>query len=477
MREDLVAQMERIKAKADEWLGCANSGRGVDAVRRDFDREIDRMRSMCFDAARAVESEELEATRCFEVLRNCVQRLGAPQSEIDAMNDYWVKRKEDLRVVSQKSEPWAQRVGAIESLDGAAPLCAAFRSAVADWRRAVLRQQDVAKAAQQASVAYGDVIRHVSNDESRAESAFKALGIEGIREGYPDPAAWQAWCQRAEAWSSAEGLTRALEELLRPSAALIRAGAAMGLVAEEGGAVVGRILHKPSGIRLVPIQAGEFDMGSLDGSTDEKPVRSVALKRAFWMAETEITQAQYQALMGKLSTKRGIKGGDARLPIYGITWHDATAYCKALSEASVMLNGVGYVFRLPTEAEWEYCCRAGSKLKWSSGDRLTVSQANTAEAGLRQPVRVGSYAPNSWGLYDMHGNVWEWCLDAWDKTVNYPIAGLADPLVTAGEFRVMRGGGWVSSASDCRSANRAASSPTTSDDFGFRVVLAPNVDH
>jgi formylglycine-generating enzyme required for sulfatase activity len=141
----------------------------------------------------------------------------------------------------------------------------------------------------------------------------------------------------------------------------------------------------------------------------------------------------------------------------------------------------GYQYRLPTEAEWEYCCRAGTTTEWNTGTSLSTSQANFA-GGLAnstytsgQTAMVSSYAPNGFGLHDMHGNVWEWCLDSFAA---YAPGPLTDPFVTGGAYRVIRGGSWggygSGSAAFCRSAIRDYNTPGFADNLiGFRVVLAP----
>jgi formylglycine-generating enzyme required for sulfatase activity len=132
----------------------------------------------------------------------------------------------------------------------------------------------------------------------------------------------------------------------------------------------------------------------------------------------------------------------------------------------------GYQYRLPTEAEWEYCCRAGAATEWNAGTSLSTSQANF-QGALGQSAVVGSYAPNAFGLHDMHGNVWEWCIDSYAAYTPGPVT---DPFVTGGANRVFRGGSWVSglTAFYCRSAIRYFNSPgSTSFLVGFRVVLAP----
>jgi formylglycine-generating enzyme required for sulfatase activity len=188
-----------------------------------------------------------------------------------------------------------------------------------------------------------------------------------------------------------------------------------------------------------------------------------------------VTQAEWQAVMG---TNPSFFVGPS-LPVESVSWTDAMAYCAALtqSERAAGRLPVGYQYRLPTEAEWEYCCRAGTTTEWEVGISLSCGQANFwGQTGgcVGQTAHFGSYASNAWGLHDMHGNVWEWCLDAWGGSANYPSGAVSDPYVPSGPLRVLRGGSWIDGAYRCRSAVRGGGSPV--DRYygdGFRVVLAP----
>jgi formylglycine-generating enzyme required for sulfatase activity len=158
-----------------------------------------------------------------------------------------------------------------------------------------------------------------------------------------------------------------------------------------------------------------------------------------------------------------------------VSWNSSMAYCAALTTAEAAAGRIpaGYQYRLPTEAEWEYACRAGSTTEWSFGPSLSTSQANFNSL-ISQTTVVGSYPVNPWGLFDVHGNVWEWCLDAWNASTSYPTSGVSDPFVLNGPGRVCRGGSWPASADNCRSAFRSNSDPaSTNYTVGFRVVLAP----
>ncbi|MBL8802556.1 MAG: formylglycine-generating enzyme family protein [Planctomycetes bacterium] len=244
---------------------------------------------------------------------------------------------------------------------------------------------------------------------------------------------------------------------------------------------------------LVLIPAGTFQMGSgaaggppyFGDPTLDGPVHQVTLSYCFWMGETEVTQAQYSALMG--ANPSYYPG--ANQPVETVSWFDAQAYCAALTTQQSALGNVppGYQYRLPTEAEWEYACRAGTPTEFNVGDALFCNQAMFRYSvhsdtycwsgpGLNftpGPSAVRSYAPNPWGLYDMHGNVAEWCIDF---PAPYSAAPVTDPFVPAGTAAIVRGGGWGEPSHDCRSGNRAFTTPTfPSASIGFRVVLAPVV--
>jgi formylglycine-generating enzyme required for sulfatase activity len=234
---------------------------------------------------------------------------------------------------------------------------------------------------------------------------------------------------------------------------------------------------------LVPIPAGTFLMGSTApagapyfGESTTQPVHSVSISYSFLMGATEVTQAQYQALMGmNPSHHQG-----ANNPVEQVSWSHAQAYCAALTTQQAALGNVpaGYQFRLPTEAEWEYACRAGTTTEFHTGTALFCNEAqfsysyhSNSTCGTTSHAPAGSHSPNLRGLYDMHGNVWEWCLDSWGS---YPAGAVTDPFTTGGFARVIRGGSWAVESFGCRSALRSVGNPGDAYiDVGFRVVLGP----
>jgi formylglycine-generating enzyme required for sulfatase activity len=229
-------------------------------------------------------------------------------------------------------------------------------------------------------------------------------------------------------------------------------------------------------IELIPIPAGTFLMGSpLDEAGrygDEGPQHSVTIPE-FWMGKYPITQAQYEAVMGE--NPSDFKGPNR--PVEQVSWHDAVSFCDKLSEMT------GRTYRLPSEAEWEYACRAGATTPFSFGETITTDLANydgnhtygNGSKGIyrEKTTDVGSFPANAFGLHDMHGNVWEWCQDVWHG--NYDGAPTDGSAWLEGgnhqERRVLRGGSWCDVPKVCKSAIRIWLAPTCTDSsVGFRVV-------
>jgi formylglycine-generating enzyme required for sulfatase activity len=257
--------------------------------------------------------------------------------------------------------------------------------------------------------------------------------------------------------------------------ALVRdtaAGNALGAVTSNAAAaVIGA--PAPQFANMVPIPAGSFLMGSTVVGGTAEPVHQVTVTRPFWIGKYETTQAEFVSVM---SFSGSVYSG-ANLPVDDISWELAMLYCAGLTawESSVGRVPAGYQYRLPTEAEWEYCCRAGTTTEWNLGNGIGCGQANVRFSGtacVGQTSAVGSYPANPWGLHDMHGNVAEWCLDAWDGSANYPAGPVSDPLVTTGTVRISRSGNWFRHQYESRSAYRAGGYSGVGRQ-GFRVVLAP----
>ena len=233
-------------------------------------------------------------------------------------------------------------------------------------------------------------------------------------------------------------------------------------------------------LEMVKIKAGTFTMGSPKGELGrnyDEIQHQVTLTKDYWLGKFEVTQAQYEAIMG--NNPSYFKGGNR--PVEEVNWEEAKAFCNKLNERYAGKLPAGYRFDLPTEAQWEYACRAGTTTALNNGTNLTSEFgkcSNLNEVGWYDKNNeyghnaVGQKRPNNWGLYDMHGNVSEWCRD-WHA---YSYTGDAtDPTgPTSGSERVYRGGCWSLYASCCRSANRGGYSPDRRmSSCGFRLALVP----
>jgi formylglycine-generating enzyme required for sulfatase activity len=219
-------------------------------------------------------------------------------------------------------------------------------------------------------------------------------------------------------------------------------------------------------MELVLILPGQFEMGSDDGNPNVRPVHTVKISRSFYMGKYVVTQTQYEKVMGKNPSH--FKGEN--LPVEMVSYIDADEFCKKASKLA------GKPIRLPTEAEWEFACRAGTKTKFNTGENeAALEQAGWFKGNSEDRTHpVGLKRPNAWGLYDMHGNVWQWCQD-WYGEDYYVKAPAEDPRgPTQGARRVLRGGSWLSSPVYCRSAARGMYDPGGRGiDVGFRVVVVP----
>jgi formylglycine-generating enzyme required for sulfatase activity len=243
----------------------------------------------------------------------------------------------------------------------------------------------------------------------------------------------------------------------------------------------------------------EFLMGAPEGeevaSDDEKPQHWVRLTKPFYLGKYAVTQEQYERLVGKNPShfcatgvgKAKVAGLDTRrFPVEEVSWEEAVEFCRKLSELPEEKRR-GRAYRLPTEAEWEYSCRVGamSPTPFSFGATFSSTRANfdgnfpyggaAKGPNLGRPTAVGSYPANAWGLYDMHGNVWQWCSD-WYGADYYAKSPREDPAgPSEGSGRVFRGGSWRISGQNCRSAIRLRYVPAFRDyNLGFRVALVPS---
>ena len=223
------------------------------------------------------------------------------------------------------------------------------------------------------------------------------------------------------------------------------------------------------GIPVVPISPGTFLMGSPaeeEGRSADESLHEVTLTKSFFLAVTPCTQRQWETVMG--SNPSYFKGAD--LPIENVSWDDAVAFCRKLTEQHRRSGALaeGWAWRLPTEAEWEYAARAGTTGP-RHGDLAAIAWYDGNSGSKTHPVQKKE--PNVWGLHDMMGNVWEWCADWYGE---YPRTAATDPMgPSSGSNRVCRGGGWHYGAGHCRSANRRGYAPgVRSLDLGFRLALS-----
>lgn len=223
-------------------------------------------------------------------------------------------------------------------------------------------------------------------------------------------------------------------------------------------------------------------------SCDENQV-VVTLSQPFWLAKTTVTQAQWKAVMGNNPSyfkgmkipEENISGNDsdslitpifkqgANLPVENVSWNDVHSFITKINKQQVML---GWKFDLPTEAQWEYACRAGEKGPYSGGSLQEVAWFNK-NSGF-QIHDVAQKKPNAWGLHDMHGNVWEWCADWY----GYTLKGGVDPVgPRSGDTRVRRGGDWSNDGSYCRTSGRRLRGHEgyRSENLGFRLAIVPSI--
>ncbi len=227
-------------------------------------------------------------------------------------------------------------------------------------------------------------------------------------------------------------------------------------------------------LEMVKIPGGSFLMGSpeneLERSDDESPQHKVTIQQ-FFMGKFQVTQEQYQAIMGENPSR--FKGKNK--PVECVSWDNAVDFCGKISKRT------GKTYRLPSEAEWEYACRAGTTTPFYFGETITTDLANydgdytygSAPKGQyrKQTIDVGKFPANAFGLYDMHGNVWEWCEDSWhDNYQGAPNHGI--PWLNEENKRMLRGGSWLNYPANCRSASRNRRERVNTINYiGFRVVV------
>jgi formylglycine-generating enzyme required for sulfatase activity len=270
-------------------------------------------------------------------------------------------------------------------------------------------------------------------------------------------------------------------------------GPLMPVKREEDPSVMAGAVRNPQGlweitvkvdavsIELVQVPAGKFRMGSASGKEDEVPVHEVAFRKPFWMSKYPITQKQFQTVMGYNPSK--FKAAGPQAPVESVSWNSCDAFASRLNAKQTE-----WTFRLPSEAEWEYACRAGSTSTRGADSLMATAWYQDNSGGTTHPV--GQKQPNAWGLYDMLGNVAQWCADLQHKDYtgapsdgsawiadSYYYYGGTPIAMGSGNYKavnMIRGGGWSSESMDVRSTIRERSlGDTTRKDLGFRLVCTP----
>ncbi len=299
-------------------------------------------------------------------------------------------------------------------------------------------------------VAIGSLSAYVIQEEKKAKIAIEAAKLQAAKT--------KAKAEREVAEAKAKAEHEA-------------ADAKAKLTAEIGAGRVGATLGLPlAGKTVMPFAfcpTGSFTMGSPsaeDGHSRDENQVSVTLRKVFWMAKTELTQAQWTAIMG--NNPSNFNGDD--LPVENVSWDDAQEFIKKVNDSGVIPEG--WKVDLPTEAQWEYACRAGETGAYSGG---TIDQVAWYDDNSGSKTHsVGTKKSNAWGLHDMHGNVWEWCADWYDDS----LSGGTDPSgPSSGVYRVSRGGSWGNFAAGCRAAYRGRNVPDFRNHLlGFRPALVPS---
>jgi len=238
------------------------------------------------------------------------------------------------------------------------------------------------------------------------------------------------------------------------------------------------VVSAPTNMAFIP--PGTFRMGSptneLDRTALEGPETAVTVSRGFWMGLYPVTQAQYQSVVG---SNPSTFAGNPNYPVETVSWNDATNYCATVTQQALASNLIpaGTHYRLPTEAQLEYACRAWTSDRrfWYGDDLGYTNLPNYAwcSTNSSSPRPVGLKPPNPWGLYDMYGNVQQWCMESFGPTGNYPGGSVTDPQQgSPTDNQPYRGGSWFSPLADCRSAHRGGSFPAGAGfSVGFRIVL------
>jgi formylglycine-generating enzyme required for sulfatase activity len=369
------------------------------------------------------------------------------------------------------------------------PILAAEAARQEVLRQKQIKQQETAEQEQQrqteaAQQAEADRLRREAEERQRREQAEQAEADRLRREAeQPVLTPIQSFYSPSPSVSSSALPTPAAYWSRRrviQTAGLAALGVAGTSIAVTGGRLLQQQTKRfteelGNGITLetVQIPGGEFLMGSPDSEKGREPNESpqhLVTVQPFKMGRFEVTQAQWEAIASLPKGKIDLNPApsyfkDRDRPVETVSWDDAVEFCERLS------GKTGKKYRLPSEAEWEYACRAGKTTPFNFGETLSPDQGNYKSKGSKETIAVGKFPHNAFGLYDMHGNVWEWCADYWHGNYRDAPTDGSPWIEGVDNKRLMRGGSWDYSPDDCRSARRGANLPTFKlQNLGFRVV-------
>ncbi|HUW83277.1 MAG TPA: SUMF1/EgtB/PvdO family nonheme iron enzyme [Phycisphaerae bacterium] len=430
--EGLYKQVAALQAKRDKVLAVQKTAEdSMKLADGAFQTEarpasFERGKQALADARKALEQDDLDAAE--QSFAAAVEHFAKAHGEAELANE-----------LAKAQEAYAAAVSEVDE-------ALLARHAPTEWAHARDKAADAeakAKAAdaQAATVAYADA----------ANALTEAFALAKTKENTVKAAPIVASLEHTKDRFLARGLLAQLEELIPsdPRMSTLREKVKTLPIPKETTIQLGENVS----MKLILIPAGKFTMGSPDSETghqsDEGPQREVTITKPFYMGVYEVTQEQYGQVMGQNPSRFK----SPQNPVESVSWNDAVEFCEKVSQ------NTGRRLRLPTEAEWEYACRAGTNTRFSFGESDTDlgDHAWCSSNSSNQPHPVGQKKPNAWKLYDMHGNVWEWCAD-WYAL--YPSAENTDPQGPAsGSFRVLRGGSWHDIPYDCRCAARSLNSP------------------